>query len=358
MNEPRKQGEPYPDEITLRELVLSTAHLIKWLKKHVLRLLLFGVIFGALGALWAKNQQESYTAHLSFILSDDNNPQISGLGSMLGQLGFPSTGGRYNVDKLLEIAKSRLLIERTLLEESKVNSTTDLIANHMIEYLDMDDIWSKKDPAFEGYRFTNTNDSLFSDLDRFAIKSLVQTIAGSKDNRKSALFTTDYGNTDYIMTFSLNSPSEGLSMAFVNHHYDNVSDHYVSRAVAKNRAIYNLILNDRDSLITLVNQTAFEAATLKDQSAGSFRNTDNAKIALAETKLRTLQSALEEVITNLGRAQYILDTNSPLIQLIDRPKSPLSPLKPSVFKYSIAAALIGICLYFLTIFGRLVIKEV
>ena len=112
--EPSNHHEKYADEITLDEVISSSADIIRWIRSNVIGLGLTCLVAVGAVLVWYAQQEEHYVAELSFMLNDDNNPQISGMAGVLSQFGIASSGGKYNVDKLLEIARSQRIIESTL----------------------------------------------------------------------------------------------------------------------------------------------------------------------------------------------------------------------------------------------------
>jgi len=347
--------EQYIDEITLQEVVVSSAKILSWLKSHGLRLLVICGITTALSIYWASSKEDQYTATVSFILSDDNNPQISSVGGVLGQLGLPIPSGRYNVDKLMGIAKTRGLVESTLLIEVPLEGKEDILANHIIDIFGLGDVWSTRDERFKQFRFSEYKAEVAKDLENYAMKQLINLFAGSQGSSANGLLIADYGRSDYIMTLSLKTPSEALSIAYVNHHFDNLLEYYTSKASAKNQSVYNLISAKSDSLNQVIVNTAREIAQLRDRASTSFRSTDNVRLLLLEAELRGLQANSEEIMRNLGRAQYLLETSTPLIQLLDRPRPPLTKETPSILKYGLLGGIIGFILYLLMCFLSLVL---
>lgn len=341
----------FEDEITLEELVLSMAALLRWIRSHFVRLLIVLLISISLAIVWVIKQPVSYTAELTFMLNDENNPQVSGINSVLGQLGLPVTGGRYNVDKLLEIAKSRNLMQSTLLSEGTIEGKVDLLANHFIHFLELDTRWKYEDESLEGFLFQNGK-PLETQKEFYVMKSLVDLIAGHKRDRSNALFTTDYGATDYIMSFVIQTPHEELSISFLNELYDKVSAFYVTQATQKNAEVLQLIEAKRDSLTQLINSKAFKAANLRDRNSASFRNTNRVEIALLEAELIALRGTMEEVSKNLERADFVLETSTPLIQILDRPVAPISPQKPGLIRTVLLGALAGTLIYLCLLFAK------
>lgn len=356
MNSNSDHNQKYADEITLDEVISAVADVIRWIKSNILGLGLSCLIATGAMLFWYAQQEDHYVAELSFMLNDDNNPQISGMAGVLSQFGIAPSGGKYNVDKLLEIARSKRIIESTLLNEVELGGKNKLLANHFIDIHELDDTWEEKRPHLKDFQLDTSK--VKSTDSRFVLKSLKSKIAGTKQNRSGALLTSDYGNTDYIMSFYMKTLSDSLSILFVNELYKEVSDFFVSKSVERSQKVLNLILVERDSLAELISSTALEAARLKDRSGGSFINQNNVKSALLESKLVGYQAALQQITENLGRAEYAVKTSAPLIQPLDYPSYPLSPQQPSLLKYLMFGFAIGLVIYILIIFFIQVLRKV
>ena len=346
--------EHHPDEISLFEFLSSIANILRWAKSNFKWLSLSILIFSGGIFLWTVSRPQTYTAELTFMLNDDNNPQISSVGGILGQLGLPIPSGKYNVDKLLEIAKSRKILENALFEKVQIAGKETFIANHFIEIYQLRSSWQKKDDFYKTFSFTQSETSLFSNRENYALKALYQKIIGSEQNRNHALFSTDYGRLDYIMSFVTTTLSPELSIAFTNAMYNQVSSFYIEKAIEKNQMIYDIIEIKRDSLANLVQETSLEIARIKDRNSGTFRSVNNVDVANLTAYLTGLETAYQEVEKSLNNADIALQSGTPLIQLLDQPIPPLSPDGKSLIKRIILGAIIGAIFFVLIqLFGQI-----
>lgn len=349
--------QSYPDEVTLQDFILSSARILKWFKKHWLGLIICIGITLCTTLWWASQQEETYVAELSFMLNDDNNSNISAASSILSQLGIAPQTGRYNVDKLLEIARSERIIKKSLLQKSTIGNKTDFLANHLIERLTLHEKWSKTDESLSSFYFKHDQIEDFVASELSAIKRLYQIIVGPKHDRTNGLLAADYGNTDYIMSLRLSTPSDSLSIGAVESIYEELVGFYTTKSSEKNRSIYDLIQGKKDSLDRIIRDVAYDLGRMKDRREGSYKSSNSADIALLENKLGGLQILSEEVIKNLSRAEYALEANTPLIQLLDKPSYPLSAQKPSYLRIAIVAVLLGLILFAVFCFLRAVIEQ-
>jgi len=350
------QRETYPDEITLKDLVMSSVAILKWLKKHALGIALCLVLSLAISLLWYSRQEEIYVSELTFMLNDDNNPNISGVSGILGQLGIAPQTGKYNVDKLLEIATSRRIIDKSLLTKATIGAKSDLLANHLIRHLELHERWSGRDESLIGFFFDHTDQENFNSAEEFALKDIYQRVVGPKNNRSKGLLSTDYGNTHYIMSLYISSPSDSLSIVLANSIYKEVSGFYVEKSIENSQRVYDLLQAKKDSIDEKIKAIAYDVALLGDRNSGSFRYQNNVNSVLLEKELDGLEVLSEEIIKNVSRAEYALKTSTPLIQALDLPTYPLSPHKGSLMKHLFIGFILGLILFALIQYLRLVFR--
>lgn len=110
------------EEISLKDIILKFRAWRKYVISKWKIILIGGVIGGGLGFAVAVFKKPLYKAELSFALQDDNSSGAGGLGAAMGlasqfglDLGGSSGGGAFSGDNLLELMKSRSMVESTLL---------------------------------------------------------------------------------------------------------------------------------------------------------------------------------------------------------------------------------------------------
>ena len=115
------------DEITLKELVTKTKEWFAYLLSKWMIILTCGLVGAALGLANAYFKKPLYTAALSFALEDQQSGNITSALGLASQLGFDLGGGGGGIfagANLIELFKSRTMVEQTLLKPVTVNGTT------------------------------------------------------------------------------------------------------------------------------------------------------------------------------------------------------------------------------------------
>src|SRR5665647_1050885 len=135
------------DEITLKEIITQIKEWYAYLLSQWKIILLFGVLGGALGLTYSFMKKPVYTASLSFVLEDQQSG--GGIGGALGlasQFGFDfggSGGGIFAGGNLIELFKSRTIVEQTLLTPVTLDGQTISFAEMYIQISKWREQWAK-----------------------------------------------------------------------------------------------------------------------------------------------------------------------------------------------------------------------
>jgi uncharacterized membrane protein YgcG len=119
------------DEISIKEIIFLIKDGYIFLKskwKSIFISILFGALIGLLISIFDK---PSYKALLTFAMEEDKGSSGGGLSGALGlassfgiDLGGAGGGGAFAASNLAELMKSRLMVEKVLLEPIIINSKT------------------------------------------------------------------------------------------------------------------------------------------------------------------------------------------------------------------------------------------
>ena len=117
-------------EISLKDLLLNLNEWTTYLKSKSLLILLTIIIGAGIGLKNTFNEKPIYSAILSFVVEDNKSDGNKVLGSAMGltsQFGLDaggSAGSIFSGANLLELFKSRRMVELTLLKPVIVNGKT------------------------------------------------------------------------------------------------------------------------------------------------------------------------------------------------------------------------------------------
>ncbi len=343
------------DEITLKELILK----IKGYAAEVFHnWKLAGLItmpFLAFFLYKAFTTPPTYKANLTFMLNEDTGGGFSGVSGILGSLGLGGGGGgKYSLDKILELSRSRQIIEKALFTNCNYNGQDDFFANHLIREYKLHEKGWAKDTALQQFMFTNGNTAVFSKRENKALMGLYGMLV---QTTKGALFTSSFEKNSGIMTFSVNSTSEDLSIELVKTIFAKLSDFYILNAVQKEQETYALLKSKVDSIKYLLYGKEAGLAKFDDSNLFLQEQTVQLPKKRLNRDVQMLTLMYGEAIKNLEVAEFALNNKRPFLQAIDFPISPIKPEKISKVKNGLLGLCIGLMVGALFIIARKIIRE-
>jgi uncharacterized protein involved in exopolysaccharide biosynthesis len=267
----------------------------------------------------------SYQTRLTFMVDEESGSRSGLLGSLLGGIGLSSTDG--NNDRILELARSMRIIRMALFQRVSIDGKADYLANHFIRIQQLDEEeWNKKpkypgQPSLHGFLFTRDSVEQFSRLEYAALKSLYGMLIGSEDHQP--LFGARNNADSGIMTLSLHTRSEALTIALLRAIFDQLSDFYINASTEKQLETYEIIREKADSLRRLLAGTEYRAAQFREQNNLLLRPTDQLPSERLSRDKNMYALMYGESIKNLELADFALRNKVPYIQPIDLPVPPL-----------------------------------
>ena len=277
-------------------------------------ILFITLITSTLGLLYGKLQPSSYKATATFIVEDKSGKGGGGLSGLASQFGIDVGGitgggaGLFDGDNILEIIKSRAIIEKVLLtkieEPSSLKGQT--IADYYIQINNLAPAFESKNINVKSLNFAGLTEGTKHTVQQDSILYLLysrinKNLSVEKKNKKSTIITLDVVSGDQV-----------FSKIFVEELIKQTSDLYIdiktgnlSRSIAR-------IQQKADSLqrsLSSIYQNAFQI----NSSRTEMSNRD-----------KTVSSTLYgEVLKNLETLKLSLINQTPVIQVLDTPKYPL-----------------------------------
>ncbi len=318
--------EPLEEELTLTDIVAKVREYWAELRRswRILALICLPFLVWQ-GYMWYTNKP-SYGTKLTFMVDDDTGSRGGLLGNLLG--GFGLGGGNSNNDKILELARSMRIIRQALFQKVDINGQTDYLANHFIRLQNLhEEDWNKKpknpgQASLKGFLFTHDSIEQFTRLEYSALKSLYGMLIGSEEYRP--LFTARDNADSGVMTLSLSTRSEALTIALLRTIFDQLSDFYINASTEKQQETYEIIRAKSDSLRRLLAGTEYRAAQFKEQNNLLLRPTDQVPTERLARDKAMLSLMYGESVKNLELADFALRNKVPYIQAIDLPIPPLA----------------------------------
>lgn len=342
------------EELSLIQLISKLTEWIKYLFTKAKIIILAGIIGASIGVFYAYLQKPKYLARLSFVLENDQGSSgYSGIASQFGlDLGGSASVGAFSGDNILELMKSRSLVEKALLTPVDISGRKTLV-EHYIEFNNYREQWEKKD-KLRGLLFPVESDRSGFTLEQDSVlgvfynQILNNNLVVDKQDKKSS-----------IMFVNVNSENELFSKFFAEILVDVVSNFYIEAKTKKSSANLKILQNQTDSVRRVLNAAIGGVAISVDSNP----NINPARqILLAPSQRRTIdvqanQIMFTELVKNLELSKMSLLKETPLVQIIDKPILPLVETKVSKKISMIVGGVIGALLLALFLIGHRLITN-
>ncbi|MEZ4909340.1 MAG: hypothetical protein R2774_00600 [Saprospiraceae bacterium] len=344
------------DEITLKELIEKILEFWReiWSKKWWI--ILFTLPFIAYFAYKAIKTEVTFTAPLTYVLNDGSGGG-GGLSGILGSFGL-GNGGKVNLDRIVELSKSRNIIHKVLFTKIPLDTfqgKEDYIANHLIKLNELDKKWTTKTQDFTGFLFATDSINAFSKKELSALKMIYGNVVGSKKVRP--IFTNGFNEDTGILTIASTTLDEELSIAISNLVFAELKNYYLNSSVKGSQNTFEFVKEKTDSIFALLRSKEFQLSRFND----SHRNLTDPNLLtekrLIETEILKLKTMYAEATKNRELADFSLTTSTPDITIIDEPFPPLSANGKSWIIEAIKGALLGGLLAIGFIIGRKIVKD-
>ena len=222
------------DEISLKELIQKMQEWIAYLKTQWKIIIGIAAIGGILGFVYASFQKPTYLATTTFVLEEDKG----GGGGLGGTLGLASSfgldlggggGSLFSSTNIIELMKSRFVVEKTLLNPVIVADKEVSLADYYIQINELKEDWAKK-PTLKNISFP-----INADRTKFNIQqdSILQTI--SADLKKNNLTIVQKDKKVTIISLTVKTENELFSKFFCEQLLKETSDFYIETKSKKSR---------------------------------------------------------------------------------------------------------------------------
>ena len=310
--------------VALTDIIASAKKFIKFIQSKIKLLGLLIVLGGVLGLAYYFITSPKYQATATFIVEEKSSG--SGLAGMAGQLGFDIsslTGGNaglFDGDNILEIIKSRNIIESVLL--SKVDGS-DSTNNKTLADLYYETSGLKNKLEGKSNDLANLNfSSIKNGVGHTILQDSVLFIMIEKIN-KDNLNVQRTNKKGSIISISTNSTNSLFSKLFSERLLNETSEMYIKIKVGNLSSNINRLQNKADSLQALLNRTSYQSAALNTFDANEAYKSSAVPEEMSQRDKLVLNTLYAEVVKNVEILRISLINQKPIIQVLDLPKFPL-----------------------------------
>jgi hypothetical protein len=301
---------------------------------------------------------EVYPANLTFMVNEDEGGR-GGISSILGQFGLSGGGGggKFNLDKITELARSRRIVQNALLHMVSIGGQEDYIANHLIREYGYHKKWKKDTTGLKGFLFAKNDLAKFRPVENKVLKILYGRLAGDPENKVEGIFSISYGEDTGIFSVSVKSTSEQLSILLAETLYDRLSSFYIDKSTEKQLQTYNIAKAKADSFKKLLDTKQYQLLKFDDSNKGLVLRTAEASKLQLQRDLQVYAIAYGEALKNVEYADFALKNATPFFQEIDRPVGPIKPAGESKKKALLIGGFLGVFLGAGYVVGRKIYRE-
>ena len=329
--------------VALTDIIASAKNFIKFIQSKIKLLGLLIVLGGVLGLVYYFITSPKYQATATFIVEEKSSG--SGLAGMAGQLGFDIsslTGGNaglFDGDNILEIIKSRNIIESVLLSKVDGSDSTNnkTLADLYYETSGLKNKLEGKSNELANLNFSNMKNGVgHTILQDSVLYMMIEKI--NKDNL-NVQRTNKKGS---IISISTNSTNPQFSKLFSERLLNETSEMYIKIKVGNLSSNINRLQNKADSLQALLNRTSYQSAALNTFDANEAYKSSAVPEEMSQRDKLVLNTLYAEVVKNVEILRISLINQKPIIQVLDLPKFPLVNQQKSFLIIELIGLLAGL----------------
>jgi LPS O-antigen subunit length determinant protein (WzzB/FepE family) len=299
--------------IELKQGLLKTKSIIF---KNKITIIITTIFFSTIGFgafLWLG---QSYTAQMSFVAENDKASKLGGYSSIAAQFGIDigmSGGSLFEGDNLVEFFKSRKMVDETLLTKCNNNK---LFIEWYIEIYDLRRKWQDNhELANLSYgskktdHFSRIHDSI---LNLVAEKIIRKRLDVSKPDKKID-----------IIYLKMQSKNQEFAVKFIEALANNAINFYSDYKTRKSRTNVEIIQHQVDSVRNVLYGGISQVASQNDLNVNPLKQQLRVNSQKGQFNIQVASAVYIELTKNLELAKLNLLKETPLIQIIDKPRLPL-----------------------------------
>ena len=346
------------DEISLKELIQKIKEWTQYLKTQWKLIIGIAALGGIIGFAYASYQKPTYLATTTFVLEEDKGGGIGGAMGLASSFGFDigsGGGGLFTSSNIIELMKSRLVVEKTLLNPVQVAGKEMSLADYYIQINELKEGWAKK-PAL-----ANINFPVNADRTKFSLEQDSILYGISSGLTKNNLVIAQKDKKVSIISLTVKTESELFSKLFCEQLLKETSDFYIETKSKKSRLNVDILQHQADSIRAELNGAITGVAAASDNvyNLNPAFNVKRTPSTRRQVDVQANTAILTQLVAQLELSKVSLRKETPLVQLIDRPILPLEKDKVGRLKSLILGGfLAGFLTVLYLVFGQLYRKMV
>lgn len=297
---------------------------------------IIGLAAGLAGIYYASKQKIMYQSKLTFALDGGDGTGVSGAASLASQFGISLGSGNnelFSGDNILEILKSRRLVEQTLLSVDTFDNKPVTFIQYFLDQ--KKDLNAKALPAKEisfpagqpRSTFTYQQDSVLYDCYNKFVNSY---IVADKPDRKFDIYEVNITNA-----------SEKLTKDFTDRLVAETNDFYIKICTQKAKQTLDILERRVQTMKGKVDSSLGGRAEMQDVNLNPAFSAAAVPILKEQANIQVYSSAYAEMFKNLEIAKYQYLKQIPLMQIIDDANYPMKKIKVGKLKTAVVFAFVA-----------------
>lgn len=322
--------------------------IIKLLLKRWWIFLIIGALAGLGGYYYAGLQKQSYQSRVTFVLDDAGDNGMSGAFSLAAQFGLNVNSGSslFSGDNIIEILKSRHIVEKVLLSTDTFNNKPYTLIEY---FLQLQKKAPSKSPEIHfpvgqsRSTFSYQQDSvLYGTYLGFATAN----IAAQRPDRKLMIFE-----------INVSTPEEKLTKVFSDKLVQEANNFYVEIVSKKAKQTLDVLEMRVAAMKGNLNSSISGRAASQDANLNPALSATQVPVLKQQANIQVYSGAYSELFKNLEMARFQYLNKIPLMQIIDPADYPMKKVKASKLKTALSFAVIAELLVALIIWLTYLLKK-
>ena len=308
--------------MSITEIFARVNEYLDLIRKRPLPLSFTALIFAIGFGLYAFFSPSEYQTYATFHPDSNNQTGINTSNPL--SLIFGNEVGDSKSSQMIGVLNSRRLSEMVAADSVMLEDTLVLLA---------DIIREQNQPSFSFKQ-------LFQSLKKKPSLHGKIVSAGKIIKSKLKAESTDAGFIKMDFSFFSVKMTEVISHAYINA----LQEYYLDQKTEKARKNFNFYSNLADSIKNELDKTAARVALFEDRNKNLVLARKRIEIAEDQIKLSNLQEMYKALILNREQARSRLLIDTPIIQILDYPNPPYTPMGKSVLIYTLFGLILGLIL--------------
>lgn len=345
-------GEMQTTTVKLSDLVDSVKRFIAHFFRSFKLILAIVLVTSTLALTYSFLQKPSYEGAVTFILEEKSSGMSGGLSGLASQFGFDigslsGSSGMFAGDNILDILKSRTIIEKVLL--SKVDSSKGqsgpTLADLYLEFSHLKSKWKDAAPELANISFSNLGNANTHTLVQDSVLNVIYEKLYKKNLNADRL-----NKKGSIIKISTVSSNPVFSKIFTERVLSETRNLYVEVKTSVSAANVYRLQQRADSLLRVLNGKSYENAQSQLVDANTAFKSAAVPAEVSQRDKMVAYAIYTEVMKNLEVSRMALANQTPAIQVLDSSRYPLEDERKSLLLLLIIGVFAGLALGFVIVF--------